>query len=400
MKAKTRLTTHSFSNIVKIFISSTLVFLFLFTTGSCGKDDPKEPKKEEMEEEMEEEVGYNYPEGKIFFDFPPMDLDGAAAYEPMGGFGVFPQDHGGFYHFEYGVDEPTTPIYAMADGVIIELGAGGGDLFMTIKYSTTISTKLGHVGRFADFISDQTDPVIEGSPLDVEIEVKSGDIIGYISSLSALDIGVHDLDVGDSKSFCYPEGAYFENYFAVDIFDYYKDENPVKAEFLSKNVRELPPYGGKNDYDVKGTISGNWYIRDKFEGKDQAANHFAIGYDHIYAQRIALLDGLPALDPDIEDTYSYSWIKSNSPKPEEVDIAYGLVKYELIASRHLKRNDDGTFETVSIDDVDEQTPRGVFLMQMLEPETMQLEFIADKTAVEVEGFSGNQRVYVRNPDYE
>lgn len=39
-------------------------------------------------------------------------------------------------------------------------------------------------------------------------------------------------------------------------------------------------------------------------------------------------------------------------------------------------------------------------MQMLESEKLQLEFIADKTANEVEGFSGNQRVYVRNPDYE
>ena len=393
MKTTIQLTTYSSYNSINIFISLILVFTFLFSTWNCGKEEP-------MVDEMEEEMGYNYPEGKIFFDFPPIDLAGAAAYEPMGGFGVFPQDHGGFYHFEYDVDEPTTPIYAMADGVVIELGAGGGDLFMTVKYSTTISTKLGHVGRFANFIADQTGPVIEGSPLDVEIEVTSGQIIGYISSLSALDIGVHDLDVGDSKFFCYPEGAYFENYYAADIFDYFKDENPVKAEFLNKNVRVLAPYGGKNDYDVEGTISGNWYVKDKFEGKDGATNYFAIGYDHIYAQRIALLDGLALHDPDVEDTYSYSWIKSNNPKPEEVDIAFGMVKYELISPRHLKRNTDGTFETVSIDDVDNQIPRGVFLMQMLETKTMQLEFIADKTAEEVTGFSGNQRVYVRNPDYE
>ncbi|SDL20834.1 M23 family metallopeptidase [Kriegella aquimaris] len=397
MKAKTRLTTHSFSN---IFISLTLVFIFSFSTWSCGKDDPKEPMKEEMEEEMEEEVGYNYPEGKIFFDFPPMDLDGAYFYEPMGFMGVFPQDHGGFIHFEYGVDEPTTPIYAMADGVVTELGASGGDLFMTVKYSTTISGKLGHVGRFANFILDQTEPVIEGSPLDVEIEVKSGQIIGYISPLSALDIGIHDLEVADSKSFCYPELAYFENLYAADIFDYYKDENPVKAEFLSKNVRALPPYGGKNDFDVKGTISGNWYIKDKFEGKDQATNYFAIGYDHIYAQRIALLDGLPAHDPDIANTYSHSWIKGNNPKPEEVNVAFGIVKYELIPKRHVIKNPDGTYELYALDTIDDQIPRGVLLMQMLEPETMQLEFIADKTAMEVDGFTGNQRIYVRKPDYE
>lgn len=402
MKAIVCLTPHSSKNITSIFISSVLGFIFLFSLGSCSEGDSDIEKEEAMEEEMEEmeETGYNYPEGKIFFEYAPMDLTGAAFYEPMGNMGVFPQDHGGFVHFEYGVDEPTTPIYAMADGAVVELGKGGDDFFMTVKYSTTISTKLGHVGRFANFILDQTDPIIEGSPLNTEIEVESGQIIGYISSFSALDIGVHDLDVASSKAFCYPELAYFENLYAADIFDYFEDQNPVKAEFLSKNLRVLEPYGGKNDYDVKGTISGNWYIRDKFEGKDIFANYFAIGYHNIYSHRIAIADGLPRHDPDVEDTYSNSWIKSNSPKPEEVDIAFGIVKYELVAPSDLKRNADGTYELNSLDGVDDQIPRGVFLMQMLDAETMQLEFIADRTAMEVVGFTGNQRVYVRNPDYE
>ena len=396
MHTTTRLPPHSSTNIINTFIYLALVFGFLLSTWNCSTDDPDI----KMEEPMEEEMGYSYPVGKIFFDFAPMDLNGAAFYEPMGGMGVFPQDHGGFVHFEYGVNKPTTPVYAMADGVVVELGKGGDDFFMTVKYSTTITTKLGHVGRFANYITDQTDPVIEGSPQDVEIEVKSGQIIGYVSPFSALDIGIHDLDVGDTKSFCYPELAYFENLYAANIFDYYRDQNPVKRDLFSKSVRLLKPYGGKNDYDVKGTISGNWYKKDKYENKDPFTNHFAIGYDHIYAQRIALFDGLPFHDPDIEDTYSFSWVKSNNPKPEEVDVAYGMVKYELIAPRHLKRNFDGTYELISLNDVDNQIPRGVFLMQMLESETMQLEFIPNKTAIEVEGFSGNQRVYVRKPDYE
>lgn len=403
MKAAACPTPHSSNNIASIFISSALVFMFLLFTWSCSEGNPDTEKEEETGEiEEMEETGYNYPEGKIFFEYPPMDLNGVSFYEPMGNMGVFPQDHGGFVHFEYGVNEPTTPVYAMADGVVVELGKGGDDFFMTVKYSTTISTKLGHVGRFADFILNQTNPVIEGSPLITEIEVKSGQIIGYISSFSALDIGVHDLDLESSKSFCYPELAFFENLYAADIFDYYEDSNPVKAEFLNKNIRILEPYGGKNDYDVKGTISGNWYIKDKFEGKDIFTNYFAIGYHHIYSQRIAIADGLPRHDPDTEDTNSYSnsWIKSNSPKPEEVDIAFGMVKYELVAPVDLKRNDDGTYELNSLDGVDDQVPRGVFLMQMVDAETMQLEFIADKTATEVEEFTGNQRVYVRNPDYQ
>jgi len=47
--------------------------------------------------------------------------------------------------------------------------------------------------------------------------------------------------------------------------------------------------------------------------------------------------------------------------------------------------------------VDEQIPWGVFLFEMLETERMQAEFFPDKTPDKVTGFSGNQRVYVRNP---
>lgn len=351
----------------------------------------------EMEEP--EQKGYEYPEGKIFFEYPPLELAGAAFYEPMGSMDVFPQDHGGIVHYEYGVEKPKTPIFAMADGAIIELGKGGDDYFMIVKYSTTVMTKLGHVGRFADFIIDQTGPVNEGMPLMTEIPVKSGDTIGYISSYSALDIGVHDLEVADSKSFCYPELAYFENLFAADIFDYYEDQNPVKSEFLSKNLRYTEPYGGKNDYDVKGTISGNWYLQNPITDKDPAINYLAVGYDHIHAHRVAIFDGLPRFNTDEIDTYSFSWIKNNEPRPESVDIAYGAVKYELIGSRHVYRNADGSYVLLSLDGVDAQITRGVLLMQMLESEKMQIEFFATKAAEEVNDFTEKRRIYVRKPDY-
>ena len=165
MKTKDYLTVNSLKNTTNIFL--ILVFSLFISAWSCGNNDSEDPMEEEMEEE---EMGYDYPKGKIFFDFAPLDLDGVSFYEPMGSMGVFPQDHGGFFHYEYGINEPKTPIYAMTDGVVIELGKSGDDFFMIVKYSTTISTKLGHVGRFANFILNQTDPVVEGTPQVVEIE--------------------------------------------------------------------------------------------------------------------------------------------------------------------------------------------------------------------------------------
>jgi hypothetical protein len=387
---------------IQIFISTFLFFFVSFLLFSCGKGESDDAIIEAPMEEEPEKMGYDYPEGKIYFSLPPMDLSGAAYYEPMGRMGVFPQDHGGFIHFEYGVDKPKTPIFAMADGVITELGKPGDDYFMVVRYSTTISTRMGHVGRFAEFITNQTGPILDGMQRNTEITVKSGDTIGYISSYSALDIGVHDLEVADSKSFCYPELAYFENLYAADIFDYYKVQNPVRNEFLDKNLRKTEPYGGKNDYDVKGTISGNWYLKEPITDKDPAINYLAIGYDHLYAHRIAILDGLPRFNTDEIDTHSFTWIKNNTPKPEVVNLTYGMVKYELITNRHgYTTNTDGSYELIPIDDAEDQMqlPRGVLILQMLDTETMQIEYYSEKSAEEVDGFSEKRRVYVRKPDY-
>ena len=142
-----------------------LVSVILFLGLSCSSD----------EDALPHESDYDFPEGKVFFDTPPLDLAGVMFFEPMGFMGVFPQDHGGFHHVEAGVPEPSTAIYAMADGQIRALGKSGPDFWVDIKYSTTISTKLGHVGRFEDFILEKTGPLIEGQPqFDVGIDVAKG----------------------------------------------------------------------------------------------------------------------------------------------------------------------------------------------------------------------------------
>ena len=79
------------------------VILFgIFLQYSCGKSDPIIDVVPDIEDP--EQKGYEYPEGKIFFEYPPQGLEGTAFYEPMGGMGVFPKDHGGFIHYEYGVE--------------------------------------------------------------------------------------------------------------------------------------------------------------------------------------------------------------------------------------------------------------------------------------------------------
>lgn len=369
----------------KYFIQ-TPILLFLILVVSCKEDVPvSDPPSEPTSEP------YDFPEGKIYFDILPLDLEGVIFFESMGLMGVFPQDHGGFHHVEIGVPEPITPIYAMADGQIDALGKSGDDNWVNIKYSTTISTKLGHVGNFEDFILEQTGTLIDGQPQYVTIDVKKGQVIAYVSSFSALDIGLHDQE--SVKNFIYPDIFWFETLYASSILEYFKE--PLKSELLAKTIRQQEPRGGKVDFDAKGALSGNWFIPGS-TNSDDFENHFAIGYDHIHAHRIAIYDGY-ARWAENNNTYFHSWVKNNGPAPETVDLAYGIVKYEMISRRWLKKIDSVTLVLPSLDGVDDQISTGVFLFEMLEEERMQAEFFPDKLSNEVIGFSGKQRVYVRNP---
>ncbi len=360
-------------------------FLFFGLVLSC-KEDVLSP-----EDTLPPGSGYDFPQGKIYFDTPPLDLAGVIFFEPMGSLSVFPRDHGGFHHIEIGVPKPSTPIYAMADGQIIVLGKSGPDNWAEIKYSTTISTKLGHVGTFEDFIIEKTGTLVDGQPRIINIDVKKGQVIAYVSAFSALDIALHDLDI--KNAFLYPEQYNFDLKYASSIFNYFKD--PLKSELLAKAIRQQEPRGGKVDYDVKGTLAGNWFSPES-TGYADFKNHFAIGYNHIYGDRIEIFDGYARFSLS-DYTYSRSWVKNNRPLPEEVDLAYGVVKYEMINTRYLNRIDSVTFKLISLEDVDKQLPLGVFLFELLDTERMQAEFFPGKLADEVNEFSGNQRVYVRNP---
>lgn len=365
--------------LLRTYVVRLPILLFLGLVCSCKEEaPPAEPE-------------YDFPEGKIYFDTPPLDLSGVMFFEPMGLMGAFPQDHGGFHHVEIGVPEPSIRIYAMADGQIKALGKSGDDNWVDIKYSTTISVKLGHVGRFEDFILEQTGPLVDGQPQYIKIDVKKGQVIAYVSSFSALDMGLHDQE--SEKNFIYPDLFWFETLYASPIFDYFNE--PLKSEILSKAIRQQEPRGGKVDYDVKGALAGNWFISGSANSRD-FEKQFAIGYDHIHAHRIAIFDGYERFANN-NSTYFHSWVKNNGPLPETVDLAFGIVKYELIPRRWVNRIDSVTWELSSLEGVDEQIPWGVFLFEMLETERMQAEFFPDKTPDKVTGFSGDQTLYVRNP---
>ena len=139
-----------FKQQIKFLLFISLVFLI-----NCSEDPQS---VEEGGGSNPQELVDKLPIGRVYFDVSPIDLSGGLIFEPMGSMGTFPKDHGGFHHNQIGIAEPSVGIYALADGVVTVLGKDVDDYWIQIRYSTTVSVKLGHLGRFHQSILDKSGP--------------------------------------------------------------------------------------------------------------------------------------------------------------------------------------------------------------------------------------------------
>lgn len=341
---------------------------------------------------------YPFPEGKVFFTHPPLELSGAASFISMGEPNVLPKDHGGFplsnpYSFP-----PSTPVYAVRDGVIIMVrhgirsvpaipdapealwGVEYEDWAFVLRVSQTLDVNYAHVSDLhPDILAQVGEVPTDERGRSVEVVVEGGDILGYVGPHAAMDFSATDysLELSFINPSRYPDG----HIYSADVLDYFQE--PVLGQILAITVRQLPPRGGKVDYDVAGRIVGNWFL----EGTTsfiQWSRQLAIVYDHLEGDRIFISDGSPMRDvPGNEDPGRPDiwWVKGNAPLPETVSMDDGIVEYELIFPRSPEP--------------DLAPVQGVMLVQMFEPGKIRVEMFKGVTADEVSGFTAAAKVYER-----
>ena len=341
---------------------------------------------------------YPFPEGKVFFTHPPLELSGAESFISMGEPNVLPKDHGGFplanpYRFP-----PSTPVFAVRDGVIIKVrhgiravpeipdapeavwGREYDDWAFVLKVSETLSVNYAHVSDLhADILAQVGNIPTDEHDRSVSIVVEGGDTLGFVDPHAAMDFSATDLSL--ELSFLNPSRYPAGQIYAADVLDYFQE--PVLGQLLAITVRQLPPRGGKVDYDVAGRIVGNWFL----EGTTsfvQWSRQLAIVYDHLEGDRIFISDGSPMRDvPGSEDPGRPEiwWVKGNAPLPETIGMDDSVVEYELIFP--------GSPEP------DLAPVQGVMLVQMLEPGKIRVEVFKGMTADQVNGFTGAAKVYER-----
>lgn len=340
-------------------------------------------------------------EQKLPFTHAPLNLDKVEYIVPLGqmaGEHVTPTDH----QYYSGPDENTMiEIYAPADGKITFVQhmtqpvADPGsnrkvdDYYIMIEHGCGLASAYIHV-------DNPVSTIVQGvqgeSYTYLSVPVKAGQFLGTFH-------GVVDYNIFDKKAkvnFIVPESYRSSRYLEVqDPFEYYNDE--IKAVMQAKSLRSAAPMGGKIDYDVDGTLVGNWFEvgTNKFAGLKQErywAGHLSFVYHHIDPSLVMVSVGtyLP------EKAQQFA-VYGNVPDPQNVTPQSGMVKYELTNLEYYDGSStwDRKTHAKPLTAAFTSYVQGVALVEMVHDRKIKFEVFPGKTAADVTGFTDNAKYFER-----
>ena len=172
------------------------------------------------------------------------------------------------------------------------------------------------------------------------------------SGPGGLDWSVHDADVTLS-GFIAPEHYASEVWkiHTVDPFQFY--EEPLRSELLSKAVRKVEPRAGKIDYDIEGTILGNWFLEGTIDyggntdDSEYWKGHLAIAYGWIDPSQVRISIGF---DTGINHQlckvcFGAYGVRGNQPDPATAKVADKVInKLKIIPIPHSHLINDDMLE--------------------------------------------------------
>jgi hypothetical protein len=296
-------------------------------------------------------------------------------------------------------------VVAVADGFIVMLqwrpNPQGGqakydpsvfdravDLKVFIEHSAHVWSYVDHLVEIDAAILKQVPGGVQpGGPVNVRIPVKAGQVIGKVGN-QTFDFAL--IDTGTArKGFVRPEQFLKrdpQKPHVVDPFDYI--DEPLRSELIKKDVRKVPPFGGRIDYDIDGKLIGNWYQEGTggYAGLDRRIDywvgHLSIVYHHLDPKIIVFSIG------NYDGRAAQFWVKGNAPDPATIGEKDGVVKYELI---YGKLGSSGQLQQrPEADQV-----QGTVLCQVLTDRKLKFEAFPCMTGSEVKNFTDKAKTYER-----
>ena len=324
---------------------------------------------------------------------------------------VTPTDHL-YVNRDAPVGGDTDYVLAPADGFIVDVSrwpqdrsvpwdpsATVPDYRVEFMHSCTFFTIFIHLGELAPAVAEKTGEIPLGGSWvrgrSGPVVVKAGEPIAKFG-VTSFDWSVHDADT-TLTGLVVPEHYKGEPWkiHTVDPFQFY--EEPLRSDLLSKVIRKVEPRAGKIDYDIEGTVAGNWFLHgtvgyggnvlpNEPPAQEYWKGHLTIAYGYIDPTQLRISIGF---DTGINDDlycnvcFGAYGVRGNQPDPAMVGPESGLVKYELMSRQGPNREQFGT------------TSLGTFLVQHLGNRTIRVEVIPGKAPDEVSGFSGAALIYRR-----
>lgn len=344
-------------------------------------------------------------DGKPKLGRSPMDPGDFSIIIPYGlvvGGHVTPIDHQYFSPADYKSALDSYPVYAMADAKLVEVqprNFQSGPKKVEYRMVFAMSCKLYYYYDLVTSLTGRVKEAYEAKGRDINLDVKEGEQIGFIGA-QTLDFAVWDMDVtltGFVNPASYNSAEPWKIH-TVDPLPYYTEE--LRNFILSRYVRTAEPISGKIDYDIDGRLIGNWFE----EGTNGYAGPSSQGGEEYWNGHLSLAPNhwdptffIVSLGEFGGREVQYA-VRGNTPKPEDVSVATGLVKYELVGFSYLKP--DGTsWDGMSLIKGPRLSPqnnsKGCFLVQMLEDRKIKAEGFPAKSCGQVSTFTSSAKIYAR-----
>lgn len=332
----------------------------------------------------------------------PADFSMIIPYGLVVGNHVTPIDHQYFSPADFNSPLDAYPVYAMADAKLVEVqprNFATGAKKVEYRMVFAMSCKLYYYYDLVTSLTGRVKEAYEANGREINLDVKEGEQIGFIGA-QTLDFAVWDMDV-TLAGFVNPASYNSAEPWKIHTADpllYYTEE--LKAFILSRYVRTAEPVSGKIDYDLDGRLVGNWFAQGT-NGYGGPSGESGVGYWR----------GHLSIAPNHWDPASFIIslgdfggkevqfaAKGNAPKPEDVSVSSGLVKFELVTFSYTKPGGSQWDQKSLIKGPKLKAGNqveGCLLVKMQEDRQLQAESFPKKSCGQVTSFTPSAKTYER-----
>ena len=348
--------------------------------------------------------------GPVLFANSPMNMDDIAYLTPYGqvvGAHITPIDHMYFEPLDRSLGPDIYEVRAIQDGIIYDVGKREiftdtglkkdfADWRLDIAHNCTFTSYFDLMTSVTPEIEKAYEDIKSGLQFDGLI-IEAGQLLGYVGG-QTLDFGVYDYEIV-LPGFITPDLYNYEYWkvHTVDPFEYFPDE--ISEKLLKKMIRTIEPQAGKIDYDVDGTLSGNWFEQgtNGYAGKNPQnywIGHLSIAPHEINPSYWRVGIGHLSVDDNV-------FLIQGNTDPVNVTVNSGVVFYELYHSRVYKndynvewwkepKKEKDVYGVQYLGD-----SKGIIMFEMLENRLLKSEVFIGKSKTDNVDFSENAKLYER-----